>query len=48
LIQSYVFPVLTIIYASQAVTSHHAEEHEAEHETHGHGDEVAVTHAQLP
>jgi len=46
LIQAYVFSVLTVIYASQAVTSHHEAEHEAEHETHG--NPVPVTDAHLP
>jgi F-type H+-transporting ATPase subunit a len=46
LIQAYVFSILTVIYASQAVVSHHDEEHEAEHEAHGH--DVPVAHAQLP
>ncbi len=35
-IQAYVFAILTVMYASQAVTSHHAEDHEShvEHEAH--------------
>src|SRR5579859_4473089 len=34
LIQAYVFAILAVMYASQAVFAHHAEEHEEEHDAH--------------
>jgi len=42
LIQAYVFAILTVMYASQAVTAHHADEHEEHAEAHG---EHAGSHA---
>jgi len=45
-IQAYVFAILTIMYASQAVFAHHAEEHE-EHEVHDAHAPAATPQAEL-
>ncbi len=47
LIQAYVFAILTVMYASQAVFAHHAEEHD-DHEEHAQTEEAPVLGANAP
>jgi F-type H+-transporting ATPase subunit a len=47
LIQAYVFSILTLIYASQAVVGHHGDDHD-DHGHADHGHDMPVEHAELP
>ena len=49
-IQAYVFAILTVMYASQAVFAHHSDdEHDSEHEAHAAGAQVPPAQpADLP